>query len=174
MIDCVGVVSQCGITKPHCSYRDGGLKRKKVKDSYKEEQQKMYSSIIVGQNDFNSPKACSENPEDNGDTGPPLWSSFLPPTLPRDMWTGWTLLVWTENCIDSESLILRFWNVFSLKAQINFYILIFKSCVCVGVYFNQQEAVYDNTIIVFILLLLMPLSFLLSMRCHTVWASPVF
>uniref|UniRef100_A0A8C4II28 Glycerol-3-phosphate acyltransferase 3 n=1 Tax=Dicentrarchus labrax TaxID=13489 RepID=A0A8C4II28_DICLA len=29
---------------------DGGLKRGKVKDSYKEEQQKMYSSIIVGQN----------------------------------------------------------------------------------------------------------------------------
>ncbi|KAM9306299.1 glycerol-3-phosphate acyltransferase 3 [Pholidichthys leucotaenia] len=32
---------------------DGGLKRRKVKDSYKEEQQKMYSSIIVGQNDTN-------------------------------------------------------------------------------------------------------------------------
>ncbi|KAM9338520.1 glycerol-3-phosphate acyltransferase 3 [Symphorus nematophorus] len=31
---------------------DGGLKRGKVKDSYKEEQQKMYSSIIVGQNGF--------------------------------------------------------------------------------------------------------------------------
>ena len=30
--------------------RDGGLKRGKVKDSFKEEQQKMYSSIIVGQN----------------------------------------------------------------------------------------------------------------------------
>ncbi|CAK6980767.1 glycerol-3-phosphate acyltransferase 3-like [Scomber scombrus] len=29
---------------------DGGLKRGKVKDSFKEEQQKMYSSIIVGQN----------------------------------------------------------------------------------------------------------------------------
>lgn len=55
---------------PHCSYRDGGLKRGKVKDSYKEEQQKMYSSIIVGQNDFNSPKACHENTEDAGDTGP--------------------------------------------------------------------------------------------------------
>uniref|UniRef100_A0A3Q1F892 Glycerol-3-phosphate acyltransferase 3 n=1 Tax=Acanthochromis polyacanthus TaxID=80966 RepID=A0A3Q1F892_9TELE len=29
---------------------DGGLKRGKVKDSFKEEQQKMYSSLIVGQN----------------------------------------------------------------------------------------------------------------------------
>lgn len=28
--------------------RDGGLKREKVKESYKEEQQKMYSSMIVG------------------------------------------------------------------------------------------------------------------------------
>ncbi|XP_033846188.1 glycerol-3-phosphate acyltransferase 3 [Periophthalmus magnuspinnatus] len=33
---------------------DGGLKRGKVKDSFKEEQQKMYSSIIVGQNDISS------------------------------------------------------------------------------------------------------------------------
>ncbi|XP_070706609.1 glycerol-3-phosphate acyltransferase 3 [Pempheris klunzingeri] len=33
---------------------DGGLKRGKVKDSYKEEQQKMYSSIIVGLNDSNT------------------------------------------------------------------------------------------------------------------------
>ncbi|XP_017282981.1 glycerol-3-phosphate acyltransferase 3 [Kryptolebias marmoratus] len=32
---------------------DGGLKRGKVKDSLKEEQQKMYSSIIVGQNGIN-------------------------------------------------------------------------------------------------------------------------
>lgn len=30
--------------------RDGGLKRAKVKDSLKEEQQQMYSSIILGQN----------------------------------------------------------------------------------------------------------------------------
>lgn len=28
--------------------RDGGLKRAKVKEAYKEEQQKMYSSMIVG------------------------------------------------------------------------------------------------------------------------------
>ena len=28
--------------------RDGGLKRARVKDSLKEEQQKMYSSMIVG------------------------------------------------------------------------------------------------------------------------------
>ncbi|XP_073333640.1 glycerol-3-phosphate acyltransferase 3 [Pagrus major] len=43
---------------------DGGLKRGKVKDRYKEEQQKMYSSIIVGQNGFNSPTSCSEGPEE--------------------------------------------------------------------------------------------------------------
>lgn len=53
------------------SHRDGGLKRQKVKDSYKEEQQKMYSSIIVGQNDSNSPKTCSENTGETGDTGLP-------------------------------------------------------------------------------------------------------
>ncbi|KAI3361894.1 hypothetical protein L3Q82_002218 [Scortum barcoo] len=39
---------------------DGGLKRGKVKESYKEEQQKMYSSIIVGQNGFSSPKHGGE------------------------------------------------------------------------------------------------------------------
>uniref|UniRef100_A0A3Q4B9G3 Phospholipid/glycerol acyltransferase domain-containing protein n=1 Tax=Mola mola TaxID=94237 RepID=A0A3Q4B9G3_MOLML len=49
---------------------DGGLKRQKVKDSYRAEQQKMYSSIIVGQNGLDSPKARSENTEDTGDTGP--------------------------------------------------------------------------------------------------------
>uniref|UniRef100_A0A671VJ52 Glycerol-3-phosphate acyltransferase 3 n=1 Tax=Sparus aurata TaxID=8175 RepID=A0A671VJ52_SPAAU len=42
---------------------DGGLKRGKVKDWYKEEQQKMYSSIIVGQNGFNSAAPCSAGPE---------------------------------------------------------------------------------------------------------------
>ncbi|KAM7368573.1 hypothetical protein PAMP_012903 [Pampus punctatissimus] len=40
---------------------DGGLKRGKVKDSFKEEQQKMYSSIIVGQNGVSSLKVRSEN-----------------------------------------------------------------------------------------------------------------
>ncbi|KAM9841207.1 glycerol-3-phosphate acyltransferase 3 [Aulostomus maculatus] len=35
---------------------DGGLKRAKVKDSFKEEQQKMYSSIIVGHDDSNVPR----------------------------------------------------------------------------------------------------------------------
>lgn len=44
------------------SCRDGGRKRQKVKDSYKQEQQKMYSSIIVGQN--GSLRACSENTEE--------------------------------------------------------------------------------------------------------------
>uniref|UniRef100_A0A671VL39 Glycerol-3-phosphate acyltransferase 3 n=1 Tax=Sparus aurata TaxID=8175 RepID=A0A671VL39_SPAAU len=42
---------------------DGGLKRGKVKDWYKEEQQKMYSSIIVGQNGFNSAAPRSAGPE---------------------------------------------------------------------------------------------------------------
>lgn len=31
-----------------CVHRDGGLKRGKVKDSLKEEQQKKYSSFITG------------------------------------------------------------------------------------------------------------------------------
>lgn len=51
-------------------YRDGGLKRQRVKDSYRAEQQKMYSSIIVGQNGLDSPKAHNDNTEDTGDTGP--------------------------------------------------------------------------------------------------------
>ncbi len=29
-------------------FRDGGLKREKVKDTFKEEQQKLYSKILVG------------------------------------------------------------------------------------------------------------------------------
>lgn len=29
-------------------FRDGGLKRSKVKDTFKEEQQKLYSKILVG------------------------------------------------------------------------------------------------------------------------------
>lgn len=29
-------------------FRDGGLKREKVKDTFKEEQQKLYSKMIVG------------------------------------------------------------------------------------------------------------------------------
>ncbi|XP_076020465.1 glycerol-3-phosphate acyltransferase 3 [Genypterus blacodes] len=40
---------------------DGGLKRGKVKDSFKEEQQKMYSSIIVGQSCIVSPQPLSPN-----------------------------------------------------------------------------------------------------------------
>ncbi|XP_040914258.1 glycerol-3-phosphate acyltransferase 3 [Toxotes jaculatrix] len=43
---------------------DGGLKRGKVKDSFKEEQQKMYSSIIAGQNNISCPKTSSESPEE--------------------------------------------------------------------------------------------------------------
>ena len=33
---------------PVCLCRDGGLKRAKVKESFKEEQQKQYSSMVVG------------------------------------------------------------------------------------------------------------------------------
>ncbi|XP_069023428.1 glycerol-3-phosphate acyltransferase 3 [Embiotoca jacksoni] len=40
---------------------DGGLKRAKVKDSLKEEQQKMYSSIILGENGIDSPQTCSDD-----------------------------------------------------------------------------------------------------------------
>lgn len=38
------------ITLHHCVFvfRDGGLKRSKVKDTFKEEQQKLYSKILVG------------------------------------------------------------------------------------------------------------------------------
>lgn len=31
-----------------CALRDGGLKRAKVKDAFKEEQQKLYSEVLVG------------------------------------------------------------------------------------------------------------------------------
>ena len=44
--------------------RDGGLKRGKVKDSFKEEQQKMYSSTIVGQNGIEPPGTCGGTEED--------------------------------------------------------------------------------------------------------------
>ncbi|CAJ1069895.1 glycerol-3-phosphate acyltransferase 3 [Xyrichtys novacula] len=43
---------------------DGGLKRGKVKDSFKEEQQKMYSSIIVGHNRLGSEQGCGDVPEE--------------------------------------------------------------------------------------------------------------
>lgn len=34
-----------------CALRDGGLKRGKVKDAFKEEQQKLYSKVLVGEQD---------------------------------------------------------------------------------------------------------------------------
>lgn len=34
--------------------RDGGLKREKVKDTFKEEQQKLYSKMIVGNHEDRS------------------------------------------------------------------------------------------------------------------------
>ncbi|XP_074545972.1 glycerol-3-phosphate acyltransferase 3 [Halichoeres trimaculatus] len=39
---------------------DGGLKRGKVKESFKEEQQKMYSNIIVGPNGLGSDRVCED------------------------------------------------------------------------------------------------------------------
>lgn len=95
-----------------CPHRDGGLKRQKVKDSYKEEQQKMYSSIIVGQSDHNSSKTCDTNTEETGETGQPLWSSFLP-LLP-----SWPLLVYlvAAPTLFHQSLIFYvFKSVFSLN-----------------------------------------------------------
>lgn len=43
----LGDVTICDM---HClnSCRDGGLKRAKVKDTFKEEQQKLYSKMLVG------------------------------------------------------------------------------------------------------------------------------
>ena len=32
-----------------CDFRDGGLKRAKVKETFKEEQQKLYSKVLVGE-----------------------------------------------------------------------------------------------------------------------------
>lgn len=43
---------------------DGGLKRGKVKESFKEEQQKMYSSIIVGPNGLGSDRVCEDITEE--------------------------------------------------------------------------------------------------------------
>lgn len=37
-----------------CLCRDGGLKREKVKDTFKEEQQKLYSKMIVGNHEDRS------------------------------------------------------------------------------------------------------------------------
>lgn len=138
----------------------------------------MYSSIIVGQNDLNSPKACRENTEVTGVTGVTglaVWLPFLPP-LPSDMWTGWTLLVSPRNSptlFNSESLILHFLNTSTF-----YFSLLFVLCVCAcahvclcasaGVHFNQQESVYDNTITLFLLLLL-PLAPWLSVWHHTVF-----
>lgn len=37
-----------------CLSRDGGLKREKVKDTFKEEQQKLYSKMLVGNHEDRS------------------------------------------------------------------------------------------------------------------------
>ena len=53
-----------------CALRDGGLKRAKVKDVFKEEQQKLYSKVLVGeQGEGDSAHLEDGNPsEDNQDS----------------------------------------------------------------------------------------------------------
>lgn len=104
------------------SSRDGGLKRQKVKDSYKEEQQKMYSSIIVGQNG-SSPNSCWEHTEDAGDSGLSPW--------PHRCWCDCKLrTIFTF-------LFEFFWRT-SLKKTNK------QECTSVR---RQQGAAYDNTIL---------------------------
>ena len=48
-----------------CSFRDGGLKRAKVKEAFKEEQQKLYSKVLVGTQDQGDNEHLEdENPEE--------------------------------------------------------------------------------------------------------------
>ena len=50
-----GGVGCCSGAQPcHALVRDGGLKREKVKDTFKEEQQKLYSKMIVGNHEDRS------------------------------------------------------------------------------------------------------------------------
>lgn len=44
----VSQLSPLTLRCPVWVFRDGGLKRGKVKDSFKEQQQKQYSSMVVG------------------------------------------------------------------------------------------------------------------------------
>lgn len=52
-----------------CALRDGGLKRGKVKDAFKEEQQKLYSKVLVGEQDqgdqSDNKHLEDENPEED-------------------------------------------------------------------------------------------------------------
>lgn len=49
-----------------CALRDGGLKRAKVKDAFKEEQQKLYSKVLVGEQDNVSNKHSEDaTPEED-------------------------------------------------------------------------------------------------------------
>ena len=50
----VGVGCCSGAQPCHALVRDGGLKREKVKDTFKEEQQKLYSKMIVGNHEDRS------------------------------------------------------------------------------------------------------------------------
>lgn len=97
---------------PHSPCRDGGLKRQKVKDSYKEEQQKMYSSIIVGQNGCSSTPAHDSSTEDTGGTGPDSWWPFVSTTLAQQRLNWLTPAGVTGCCIDSvqswKSYVLAF------------------------------------------------------------------
>ena len=54
-----------------CALRDGGLKRAKVKDAFKAEQQKLYSKVLVGDQDQDQEDQSDnkiledENPEED-------------------------------------------------------------------------------------------------------------
>lgn len=127
---------------PHWPCRDGGLKRQKVKDSYKEEQQKMYSSIIVGQNGYSPSKACDFSTEDTGRTGSDSWWPFglAMFKLVDPCWCYW-MLHWLFQIL----LVLCF--IFFVKLlgreRKNRSVCLFA---CVGMPFDQQEAVYDSAI----------------------------
>lgn len=101
----------CQLTvHPRCPCRDGGLKRQKVKDSYKEEQQKMYSSIIVRQNGHSPTKESDSTTDDTGGTGWGSWWSPMP-LSPRGIWTGWPLLVQLDaasTLLNRQSLMFCF------------------------------------------------------------------
>lgn len=55
MVDLAMIHEQTGdLTCSLSLTRDGGLKREKVKDTFKEEQQKLYSKMIVGNHEDRS------------------------------------------------------------------------------------------------------------------------
>lgn len=76
-------------SSPWYSYsllRDGGLKREKVKDTFKEEQQKLYSKMIVG------------NHEDRSRSWAPTSSWLKPPDLNHDPGISWSCCCRRLHC----------------------------------------------------------------------------